>query len=178
MELKQIDKVAYKKRLNQVQFGAVGALFVLGMGLAEMYRAIWADGESSTWLNAAGVLTAVAILAGVFKLIRDKPWMADIRYTWKLKQELNRIYRHVKFVEAGVADNDPDALKIHYFSLHGSKHLYEIEDNTLTVPEIIEKIAALDQQLAELELTVSITDYEPWLLEVVKKSYKSSSDKA
>lgn len=172
MELKQIDKATYKKRLNQVQFGAVGALFVLGMGLAEIYRALWADGESSTLLNAAGVLTAVIILAGVFKMIRDKPWMEDIRYTWQLKQELNRIYRHVKFVDAGVAENDVDALKAQYFSLHGSKHLYQIEDNTLTVPELNEKIADLDKKLAELEMTLAISDYEPWLLEEIKKKYK------
>ena len=174
MELKHIDKAAYKKRLNQVQFGAVGALFVLGMGLAEVYRAIWADGESSTLLNAAGVLTAVAILAGVFKMIRDKPWMEDILYTWQLKQELNRIYRHVRFVDAGVEDNNPDALKAHYFSLHGSKHLYQIEDNTLTVPELNEKIAELDNKLNELGLTISVSDYEPWLLEEIKQQYKSS----
>ena len=173
MELKQIDKAAYKKRLNQVQFGAVGVLFILGMGLAEIYRALWADGESSTLLNAAGVLTAVIILAGVFKIIRDKPWMEDIRYTWQLKQELNRIYRHVKFVEAGIADNNPDALKAHYFSLHGSKHLYQIEDNTLTVPELNEKIVDLDKKLEALGMTISVADYEPWLLEEIKKQYKS-----
>jgi hypothetical protein len=168
VELRKIDKATYKKRLNQVQGGAVVALFALSLSLSELYRALWADGESSFWLNAAGVVTAALLVAGVFRFIKAKPWMSDIVYTWELKKELNRIYRHTKYVEAGLAEQREEAFKVHYFSLHGSRHLYQIEDNTLTLPELNEKIDELDQQLEAAGLSVSITDYEPWLLEALK----------
>ena len=164
VELREIDKAQYKRRLNRLQGGTVLALFVLGIGLAELYRALWADGESSTLLNAAGVLSAVAILGVVFSQIKDKPWMSDIRYTWRLKQELNRIYRSSRKLEEALANDHPTALCIQNFHLRGSRHLYLIEDNTLTVPELDEKIAELDARIAALGLQISTDDYYPELL--------------
>lgn len=161
MQLREVNKAEYKRHLNLLQGGTVAALFVLSLGLAEIYRAVWSGGESSTLLNGAGVVSAALILALVFSQIKDKPWMSDIRYTWRLKQELNRIYRSSRKLEEALNKNDPNALIIQNFHLRGSRHLYQIEDNTLTVPELNEKIAELEARIAALGLQISTDDYYP-----------------
>ncbi|WP_221796034.1 DUF3087 family protein [Oceanobacter mangrovi] len=172
MELKSIDKPSYKKHLNLLQFGGVALLLVLALGLSSLYRSWWGNGESNTGLNLLAVITAVVVLAALFSLIRQQPWMADIRYTWQLKQELNRIYRHSKVLEKALADGDENAFRVHFFSLHGSLHLYRIEDNTLTVPELQEKIAELDETLRQRQLVVSVADYRPELIDEIKQRYR------
>ncbi|MDO6682083.1 MULTISPECIES: DUF3087 family protein [unclassified Oceanobacter] len=173
MQLRPIDKSSYKKRLNQVQGGAVVALLVLALLFSELYRGLWANGESSTWLNALAVATAAGLVGLVFNIIKDKPWMADVVYLWRLKQELNRIYRSSKLIEQALADGDREAFVIQNFNLRGAKLLYTAEDNTLTLPELQEKIIELEATLAERQLTVSVDEYSPALLDAFKQRLKS-----
>lgn len=164
MELRSVNKALYRQRLNRLQGSMVVALFVLGLGFSSLYRWLWANGESSTLLNGAAVLTAVALVSGVLLKIRHRPWMEDVLYVWNLKQELNRIYRHSARLEKALADQWPEAFCIQYFSLHGSRHLYLIEDNTLTLPELDEKIARFDERLRQQGLSIEARDYDPEML--------------
>tara|TARA_R110002167_G_scaffold107987_13_gene275975 strand:+ start:3879 stop:4448 length:570 start_codon:yes stop_codon:yes gene_type:complete len=172
VQLRSIDKTTYKKRLNQVQGGAVITLLVLALLFSELYRALWAGGESSTLLNALAVATAAALVALLFNRIKDKPWMADMVYLWRLKRELNRIYRSSKILEQALAAGDRDAFVIQNFNLRGAKLLYESEDNTLTLPELQEKIIELENTLSERQLTVSLDEYSPALLDTFKQRLK------
>ncbi len=169
MQLRSIDKIAYKQRLNQVQGGAVVTLLVVSLLLSELYRAWWANGESSTLLNALAVATAALLVGLIFHLIKDKPWMADVVYLWRLKGELNRIYRSSKLLEHALATGDRDAFIIQNFNLRGARLLYTTEDNTLTLPELQEKIIDLERELEERELTVSMDEYTPALLDTLKQ---------
>ncbi len=164
MKLQKIDKQQYKQRLNRVQAGLVIALFGLSLALAELYRYLLIGGESSFMLNAAGVATAAAIVTFALYHYRNHPYMAEVVYAWRLKQALNKIYRSSKKVDAALVEDNPIAVRIRYFSLHASAHLYQLEDNTLTMPELNEQIVVLDEQIERLGLNVSIEDYSPELL--------------
>ncbi|MEL7399635.1 MAG: DUF3087 family protein, partial [Pseudomonadota bacterium] len=107
MELKQIDKTLYKQRLNRFQGGLVVLLFAVGLGASSLYISWFGNEDGSNFIyNLAGVITAVIAAAIVFNVIKDKPYMAEIRYMWKLKQELNRIYRASRKLEAALAQED------------------------------------------------------------------------
>lgn len=170
MRLENIDKARFKKRLNWFQGSLVVALLVLGVGLSQLYILQWSTGGSNFWLNVAGVATAVMLLALVVNHIKEKPFMYEIMYVWRLKQELTRIYRHSKQLELALARGERDAYIIQYFHLHGSKHLYQLEDNTVTLEELNQQIQAFDKVLAERNLSVSVEDYHPGLLAVLKRS--------
>ncbi len=160
MELQNIDKARFKKHLNRFQGGLVVALLLLSLGLSELYVGLWSDGGSHFWLNAAAVATAAFIIAGVVGLVKNHPALTEVMYVW----QLNRIYRASRKLDKALADNNPDALAIKYYQLHASKHLYQLEDNTLTLDELNQQITDFDQKLAELGLTLSIGDYQPDLL--------------
>lgn len=164
MRLENIDKPLYKKRLNWFQGSLVVALLALSVGLSQLYIFLWSTGGSNFWLNVAGVATAVVLLAVVVNRIKDKPFMYEIMYVWRLKNELMRVYRHTKPLDAALAKGESYAYIIKYFHLHGSKHLYQLEDNTVTMDELNRQIREFDQVLAERHLSISAEDYHPDLL--------------
>lgn len=165
MQLESIDKTRFKKHLNRFQGALVVSLLLLSLGLSALYTALWSDGGSNLLLNGAAVATAAFVLAGVVGLVKDHPSLYEVMYVWRLKSELNRIYRASRKLDAGVAAASPEALTVKYFQLHASRHLYQLEDNTLTLEELHHQIAALDQQLAAAGLTVHTDDYRPELLQ-------------
>ena len=173
MELKQIDKTLYKQRLNRFQAALVAGLFVVGIGSSSLYISLFGVGDESNFIyNLAGVITAVIVAAIGFNIVKEKPYMMEIRYVWKLKQELNRIYRASKKLEAALtADDDSEllsrALIVRYFSLHGSKHLYQLEDNTLTLDDLNTQIEEFDQRLETLGKAISTDDYRPELVDLL-----------
>ncbi|KZZ43195.1 MAG: DUF3087 domain-containing protein [Saccharospirillaceae bacterium] len=170
MELKQIDKTLYKQRLNRFQGGLVVMLFVVGLAASSLYIELFGNPDGSNFIyNLAGVITAVLSAIALFIAIKEKPYMAEIRYVWKLKQELNRIYRASQKLEAALQDEQNSevfqtALVIRYFSLHGSRHLYQLEDNTLTLDDLNQQINEFDERLSRLDVTVSTDDYRQELI--------------
>jgi hypothetical protein len=170
VELKQIDKTLYKQRLNRFQGGLVVMLFVVGLAASSLYIELFGNPDGSNFIyNLAGVITAVLSAIALFSAIKEKPYMAEIRYVWKLKQELNRIYRASRKLEAALQDEQNSevfqtALVIRYFSLHGSRHLYQLEDNTLTLDDLNQQINEFDERLSRLDVTVSTDDYRQELI--------------
>lgn len=171
MELKQIDKTLYKQRLNRFQGGLVAMLFVVGLAASSFYIELFGNPDGSNFIyNLAGVITAVLSAILLFSLVKEKPYMAEIRYMWKLKQELNRIYRASRKLEAALEDEQNNevfhtALVIRYFSLHGSRHLYQLEDNTLTLDDLNKQIEEFDERLESLGKTISTDDYRAELIQ-------------
>jgi hypothetical protein len=88
-----------------------------------------------------------------------------VNYVRALKQELNRIYRSSKKVQKGVEEDNKIALIISYFNLQGSKQVYELDNNTLTLDELKEKIEKLDKHITRLGMDISADDYALDLLD-------------
>ena len=165
MKLENIDKSLFKKRLNRFQGGLVAGLLVLSLLLSQLFIALWSDSDSNTLLNLAAVAVSAFLLAGVVNAIKDKPYMAEITYARRLKSELNRIYRASRKLEKALEDEREVAFVIRYFQLHGSRHLYQLEDNTLTLDDLNRQIAEFDERLAALGLSPTVEDYAPELLQ-------------
>jgi len=166
MELQQIDKVLYRKRLNILIAISIAVLLVSSLSISNILIALFGsniDGDNFWW-NISGVAVGLLIVMGLFKVLVSKPFMLEVNYVRQLKQEMNRIYRHSKKVQAGVDDNNKAALIISYFNLQASKQVYELDNNTLTMDELNEKIQQLDDKLENLGFVISTSDYESDLL--------------
>ena len=90
--------------------------------------------------------------------------MAEVNYVRSLKAEMNRIYRNSKKINATLEENNQTAIIITYFNLQASKQVYQLDNNTLTMDELNEKIRVLDAQIESLGLVVSTDDYRPELV--------------
>jgi len=165
MKLRTIDKAIYQEHRSRIQWIMVATLFATSIGFAELYRAIFVGGESSLLLNALGVVTGVAIVTlGLFRL-RDTPYFDEVHYVWQLKQELNRIYRKTQKLDAALEAGQREAFVIKLYSLEGSRQVYELDDNTLTMSDLVRQLDELRDRIAQEGWDMSADDYRPELLE-------------
>jgi hypothetical protein len=169
MKLQTIDKALYRKRLNIVLITSIAVLLVISLGVSNILIALFGSGIEGDhfWWNVTGVVSGALVIAGLLKLMATKPFMAEINYVRSLKREMNRIYRSSKKLNAALAENDKNALVISYFNLQASKQVYQLDNNTLTMDELDEKIRLLDEKIDALGFSISVYDYHPELVKLL-----------
>lgn len=165
VQLKKIDKALYQERRSRIQWAMIAALFALALLFSELYRYLFVGGESSVWLNGLGVATAVAIVVFVLLRLRDTPYFEEVNYVWKLKQELNRIYRAQQKLDAALAQNRREALIIRLYNLEASRQVYDLDDNTLTMSELVRDLDELRERIREENLEIAVSDYRADMLD-------------
>jgi hypothetical protein len=166
MKLTDIDKARYRKHLRWVFAGIAMALTAIAIGAsAILIRLLSTPEESHFWLNVAGVVIAVALVVTLLQRLRPHPLMKEVVYVWELKQMLNRIHRREPELEPAAEAGDPQALVIMNFFYRGSKQLYELDDNLVTIEELIDKIRYHDKRLAEAGLTTDTDTFDPAMLD-------------
>jgi hypothetical protein len=164
MKLQKIDKPTYQARRSRIQWTMVAALFALSLGFAELYRLLFVGGDSSLLLNALGVATGAGIVIFTLFKLRYTEYFHEVNYVWCLKQELNRIYRKSAKLDQALAEGTRDALIIKLFHVEGSRFIYDLDDNTLTMSELVKELDTLRDKAANMNPPVSVDDYDPSLL--------------
>ena len=166
MKLMDIDKRRYRKHLNLVFAGIAVALTAIAIGASTILIGLFSTpDESHFWLNVGGVVIAVALVVKLLQQLRPHPFMKEVVYVWELKQVLNRIYRRERKLEAAVEAGDPKALIIMNFFYRGSKQLYELDDNLVTIDELVNKIRDHDKRLVDAGLTTDTDTFDPVMLD-------------
>jgi len=161
-----IDKRRYRKHLIGVFAGIAVALTAIAIGASTILIGVFSTPEESHfWLNVAGVVIAVALVVTLLQKLRPHPFMKEVVYVWELKQVLNRIYRRERKLEAAAEAGEPEALMIMNFFYRGSKQLYELDDNLVTIDELVDKIRHHDKRLAEAGLTTDTDTFDPAMLD-------------
>jgi hypothetical protein len=173
MKLQTIDKALYRKRLNIALVSCVAVLLITSLSVSNILITLFGSGieDDNFWWNVLGVIAGAAVVAGLFKVVVTKPFMAEINYVRSLKKEMNRIYRSSKKMLAALEADDKSAIIISYFNLQACKQVYQLDNNTLTMDELNEKIRKLDTQIESQGLSISTDDYQPELLDQIKANY-------
>jgi hypothetical protein len=115
-------------------------------------------------LNLAGVVVAGLLALCAVYCFRDHPFMDEVVYVWNLKKQLNRIYRKQHKIEPLIEDDNIDAMIVMNYMYQGSKQLYELDDNTITMDDLAIKSRHLNTKLEERGLTLTTDDYHSGLL--------------
>lgn len=166
MKLMDIDKKRYRKHLNWVFAGIAVALTAIAIGASAIMIGMFSTPEESHFgLNLAGVVIAAALVVTLLQKLRPHPFMKEVVYVWELKQVLNRIHRRERKLEAAVEAGNPEALIIINFYYRGSKQLYELDDNLVTIDELVDKIRYHDKRLAEAGLSTDTDAFDPAMLD-------------
>ena len=166
MKLQTIDKALYRKRLNILLVVSIAVLLITSLSVSNILIASFGsevEGDNFWW-NLIGVVAGLVVISGLFKVMVTKPFMAEVNYVRSLKKEMNRIYRSSKKLQAALEVDNENAIIISYFNLQACKQVYQLDNNTLTMDELNEKIRLLDEKIAVLGLTISVEDYQSDLL--------------
>ena len=166
MILKEIDKKKYHRHLRAVFAGIVLALIVVSITTSTVLISLLSNPDTSNFLyNLAGVVFAAIVVFIILNKLRLHPYMFEVVYVWDLKQQLNRINRKVRKIETAVENNDKNAMIIMNFMYRASKQLYELDDNTITMESLMNKITLLEQRIQDSDLNLSTKDYDQTMLD-------------
>lgn len=165
MRLRPIDKNRYSKHYKMV-FGAIAlVLIVISLSTSALLIRVFSTPDASNFvLNLAGVVFAALLVSYGLYRFRHHPFMDEVVYVWNLKHQLNRIYRKQRKIEPLIDESNFDAMVIMNYFYQGSKQLYELDDNTITLDDLAIKFNHLNDRLEQTGLKLTTDQYEPGML--------------
>ena len=166
MQLREIDKTRYRKHLRLVFAGMAAVLIIIAISTSALLINLFSSPEASHFMhNLAGVVIAAFFVGFVLTKLRQHPFMFEVVYVWDLKQQLNRISRKQRKIEAAADEGNHDAMIIMNYLYRGSKQLYLLDDNTITMEDLAVKIQVLGSRMEAAGLSLSTDSYDPSMLD-------------
>ncbi|MGS0534882.1 DUF3087 domain-containing protein [Pseudoalteromonas sp. SaAl2] len=165
MQLIQIDKARYRKHLNRVIIGCGLALAGGSLAISQILIALFPDesGSHFHW-NLLGVVVTSIAIAFLLNKYRKHDYMTEVVYVWELKQALNKITRKMAKLKAAGREGDANALLAIHYSYAGSRLLWQLDDNTITMDELAIKQTELDSVAEKFNLKLDENDYHEDIL--------------
>lgn len=162
MNLQKIDKQLYRSRLNLVIVLCIGFLALSSLAVSQTLIYLFPDesGSHFHWNLLGVIVSAIATVAILIKL-KSNPKMYEVAYVWDLKQALNLIYRKNRALKAAAKEGDAEAMLALQFSYHGSRQLWELDDNTITISSLETAQRELDEWADEYGVKLDISRYNP-----------------
>ena len=166
MQLLDINKSRYRKHLNIVIGSLIISLMSLALIFGQGFIAVLSTPEGDNFvLNLAGVVMAGVLCLAVVWSLRSHNFMTEVVYVWHLKQVLNKIYRKNRKIEqAAFEDNNVNAMIVLNFYYQASMQLYKLDDNTITLESLQERIDKLQNHLSNHFIQVEVEDYQEEML--------------
>ena len=160
MKLTDIEKAQYRQRLNRIIIGFIAGFMVLAIGLGSIFIAIFSDGQGSNFkFNLFGVVLALFAMMAILHSLRSKPYFAEVSLVFKVKQELNKIYRKLAKIKVAAKQGDVNALIVLDYYYQSYKVIYQLDDNTLTMSSVDRDHQQVLAWATEFNLELSSTDY-------------------
>ncbi|MEL0634668.1 DUF3087 domain-containing protein [Pseudoalteromonas carrageenovora] len=165
MQLIQIDKARYRKHLNRVIAGCAAGLAVGSLAISQTLIALFPDesGSHFHW-NLTGVVITSLAIGWLLNKYRTHSFMTEVVYVWELKQALNKITRKMPKLKAAGREGNADALLAIHYSYAGSRLLWQLDDNTITMDELAIKQTELDSVAAKYNVTLNADEYDASIL--------------
>ena len=177
MELKNIDKTLYRKRLNVVivsfilGFGISSVLF--GTLLISLFAAtdvhlvadsVAGEGKSNFKLNLIGVVLGLILSTLVLHRLRNHPYFDEIYYVWQIKQIQNLIYRKLSKIKQSANDGDVNAMIVLNFYFESLKQIYKLDDNTITLSTVEKEHQHYQMMFEERNIVISTSQFTKSML--------------
>lgn len=165
MKIEQIDKQTYRKHLNIVIIISIIAFAALSLLISQSLIYFFTDRQGTHfWLNVTGVVTSMIIVGFILKRISVRPYMKEVTYVYKLKHQINLITRKLRKIEQAKDNLDHNAIIILSFYYNACYQLYNLDDNTITLPELVQKQNALDQLKLDSSIIADAESYHESML--------------
>ncbi|MCE2570612.1 DUF3087 family protein [Motilimonas eburnea] len=166
MMLREINKQQYRQRLNRVIVAAIALLTVVALSISTTLIHFFGDEAGSNFvLNLAGVVLGGGLVLQLLRYYRAHPYMREVMYVWDLKHELNLINRKIRNIEQAAQQGDETAMQVLHFSYQGSRQLWQLDDNTITLDELRPLMDRLENQAATQGLHLDVNAYSRTLLD-------------
>ncbi|MCE9664162.1 DUF3087 domain-containing protein [Halomonas sp. M5N1S17] len=162
------DPETYRRKARLISVAMAAQLVVFGLVLSQLLTTTFG---SSLWLNGLGVLLGLIVTSLTFAVLRERPWMTEMRYVWQLKHHLSRVSGYLSTLRREAALGNDVALDLMTFYHQGMVQLAELNGRTMDDDaELIaerQKIRGLRQ---ERGLAERVEGFDPHDLAAFKRS--------
>lgn len=167
MQLININKTRYRRHLKIVFAACAIALAVGSLAVSQTLIAIFPDesGNHFHW-NLLGVVVSAVLITVLLNKYRQHDFMSEVVYVWDLKQTLNKINRKMLKLNAASLEGNVEAMLAIHYSYAGSRLLWELDDNTLTMDELAVKQTELNRLAEKYKVTLHSDDYDEAMLKL------------
>lgn len=121
--LEQHNPDTYRRKARIISFAMAGQLVIFGLLFAMLLTSTFG---SSVWLYALAVVLGLLATSAMFAVLRDRPWMTEVRYVWLLKQYLTQISGYLPTLRRAMQEDNRVALDILAFYHQGIAQLAEL----------------------------------------------------
>jgi len=167
MNLQTIDKTRYRKHLMFVYIGWALGMILITVPLASLLAYLFgSEGGSNNVFDIISAIIAAIMVILFLNKNHNHPFLLEVAYVWDLKQQLNRIQRKQKTIDNAAKNGNHDALIILNYQYRGSKQLYQLDNNVITLDELNLKISANDAMLDAAGLSHSTDLFKPSMLDI------------
>ncbi|MDY7220469.1 DUF3087 family protein [Denitrificimonas sp. JX-1] len=169
-KLAEIDPEVYRQKTRKASWIIITVFVSLAMLYSSLLVMFFGEpGGDNVRYNITGVLAGVAVTAILVRTLFSKQaWMAESLYSWQLKRSLMSVTNVMHHVKAGVAEQNPDAMKLLRFYHLGLSQMHKIDGNTGETSELAYEVSAHKAKMEELGLPTDQPTLNPVWLETVK----------
>jgi hypothetical protein len=165
MQLIEINKQRYRRQLNIVIVSIICALVVGSLGIAQLLIMLFPSVTGSHFLwNLLGVIVSCSILVVTLIKYKKHDFLTEVAYVWDLKMALNKVTRVMHKLEAPAEQGNADAMLALHFSYSGSRQLWQLDDNNITLDDLHIKQVKLAALAEKYNLKLNLCEYNSDLL--------------
>jgi len=165
MQLIDINKHTYRSHLNVIIVLAIAFFAAVGVGISSLFVFYFGAATGDNFfLNLLGVSIGGAIAAFCLQRLKSSAYFYEVAYVWDLKHELNLINRKLSILKRAANDGNVDAILILLYNYHGSRQLWQLDDNVLNLQELELELIQLDDKIRQLGLKLEPNQYQRILL--------------
>ena len=160
MQLKEINKQRYRRHLNITIIACISTLVVGSLTIAQLLIAFFPSQTGSHFMwNLIGVIATSGLLVAVLLKYKHHDFMTEVAYVWDLKMALNKVTRVLHKLKKLAQHGDADAMLALHFSYSGSRQLWQLDDNNITMDELGKSQAELDALANKYQVKLDLADY-------------------
>jgi hypothetical protein len=166
-QFEEHDPETYRRKGRLISLAMAGQLIVFGMVFAQLLQLAF---EGGLWLNVLGVLLGLLATSLVFAVLRERPWMREMRYAWQLKHHLSRVSSYLPELRRAATEDNATALDLLAFYHQGMAQLAELNGRTLDDDsELLAERERLRQLRREKGLPERVDGFDPHDLDAFRK---------
>ncbi|EZQ19707.1 DUF3087 domain-containing protein [Halopseudomonas sp. SMJS2] len=177
-EIQPMDPERYREQTRRSTLIIVALLAVSCVGMATLSIALFGTpgGNNFRW-NLGGVLAGLLLAIAIVRFYCwQQPWMASAVYGFRLKRNLMKVTNIMHQVEAGVAANDPTAMRVLRFYHLGVTQMYRLDGNTSALSDMVRQVDEHRERMLAHGLTPEQERLDPAWLSAVSERWRGGKD--
>ncbi|GHC24282.1 DUF3087 family protein [Aidingimonas halophila] len=162
------DPDRYRRKARIISLSMSAQVIVLAVVFSQLLS-LGLDG--GLWRYLTGILLALLATSLIFAILLERPWMAEMRYAWELRQRLSQVRGYLPTLRQAIEENNPTALEVLAFYHQGLEQLAALNGRTLDDDTERQAEKAVVRQRREAHgMPPTVDGFDPEDLRAFKKS--------